>query len=207
MSPLLFRFFANRGITMQATDYEQLELALGRAGAVMGASECHGTLCGLHCVGRINNSEQLSSRALAQEGGEQQAVADCRQALDELARHTRDILEHAGLEFEPLLPHDAHDLQARVEALSAWCQGFLGGLGEAGSGLLERLPEDSREVVSDLVEISRAGLEVDDSSLDEQEGAYAEIVEYVRVGVMLLLEDLNPRAPEAPVQDAPSGLH
>ncbi len=192
---------------MQATDFEQLELALGRAGAVMGASECHGTLCGLHCVGHMKDNSQLLSRALGEGPGAGETVVGCRQALDELTTHTRDILEHAGLEFEPLLPHDAHDLQARVEALSAWCQGFLAGLGEAGSGLLEKLPDDSREVVSDLVEISRAGLEVDDSSLEEQESAYAEIVEYVRVGVLLLLEDLHPRAPDAPVLETPSELH
>ena len=192
---------------MQATDFEQLELALGRAGAVMGAAECHGTLCGMHCVGHVENSAQLTARAMGEGSGEGEAVALCEQTLEELAVQTREILEHAGLEFEPLLPHDAHDLQARVEALGSWCQGFLAGLAEAGSGLLEKLPEDSREVVSDLVEISRAGLEVDDSSLGEQEGAYAEIVEYVRVGVLLLLEDLNPREPGAPVAETPSGLH
>lgn len=192
---------------MQATDFEQLELALARAGAVMGAAECHGTLCGMYCVGQTPDSAHLTRRALGEGDVAEVSGEACRQALDDLSAQTGEILEHAGLEFEPLLPHDAHDLQARVEALGAWCQGFLAGLGEGGSGLLEKLPEDSREVVGDLVEISRAGLEVEDSELEEQETAYAEIVEYVRVGVLLLLEDLNPRESGGPPPEAPPGLH
>ena len=60
----------------------------------------------------------------------------------------------------------------------------------------------SGELVRDFTEITRA--EVDEGQdAEANEGAYAELVEFVRVGVQLLFEELAAaRAPAAPA-DAP----
>ena len=52
------------------------------------------------------------------------------------------------------------------------------------------LPKDTREVLSDFSEIARAGL--DGTEVDEnEEHAYAEVVEYVRVSALLVYDELT----------------
>jgi uncharacterized protein YgfB (UPF0149 family) len=56
------------------------------------------------------------------------------------------------------------------------------------------------------MEITRVGVDVQDSE-ESNERAYAELVEFVRVGVQLLFEDLEPlREPPRP-RDSPPVLH
>ena len=73
-----------------------------------------------------------------------------------------------------------------------------------GSSVLLRIPNASElpgevgEIVRDFIEITHA--EIDEGGTDESdENAYAELVEFVRVGVQLLFEELAvARAPSAP---------
>ena len=100
--------------------------------------------------------------------------------------------------FEPLLPADDQPIGARTAALAQWCQGFLYGLGAGGITDASGLPADTGEIVRDFTEISRAGV---DETQDEEsnEAAYAELVEFVRVGVQLLFEELAElRRPSTP---------
>src|SRR5438309_6995139 len=93
------------------------------------------------------------------------------------------------MEFELLLPEDEQSIDARTAALAAWCQGFLYGLGAGAIPDASELPGEVGEVVRDFLQITRAGV---DAAQDEEsnESAYAELVEFVRVGVQLLFEEL-----------------
>ena len=93
--------------------------------------------------------------------------------------------------FSLLLPDDTVPLAQRVESLALWCQGFLAGLGLGGLQDQSKLPGDSHEVMRDFVEISRLG-HGDDGVTNEDEAAFAEIVEYVRMAVLLVYEELRP---------------
>lgn len=95
------------------------------------------------------------------------------------------------MEFAPLLPRDAEPIDARAEALGLWCQGFLYGLGASSLTDATKLPGEVGEVVRDLSEITRVGVDSADS-LESSEGAYAELVEFVRVGVQLVFDELGP---------------
>jgi uncharacterized protein len=60
------------------------------------------------------------------------------------------------------------------------------------------LPGEAGEVVRDFAEITRAGVDADEEQ-ESNESAYAELVEFVRVGVQLLFEELaSARRPVAP---------
>jgi len=48
-----------------------------------------------------------------------------------------------------------------------------------------------REILRDLAEISKVEFDVEGAG-EAEEGAYAEIVEYVRVGVLLINEEMHP---------------
>ena len=87
-------------------------------------------------------------------------------------------------------------LHERSDALSDWCTGFLFGLGLAGKDVTEVLSDDAREVVADLTEFTR--LDTEEESGEGAEKAFAEIVEYLRVGVLLIYEELARARATAP---------
>jgi hypothetical protein len=103
-----------------------------------------------------------------------------------------------------LVPGDDAALEQRTTALCQWCNGFLYGLAGHGAADPERLPGDAGEIVRDLGEITRAG--VDGQESDEvNESAYIELVEFVRVGVQLVFEELGAR--RSPVRPVSTALH
>ncbi len=53
------------------------------------------------------------------------------------------------------------------------------------------MPADTREIIEDFQAIEAA--DVDDASANEE--VYTELLEYVRVGVLLILEELRPIMP------------
>jgi uncharacterized protein YgfB (UPF0149 family) len=102
------------------------------------------------------------------------------------------------MEFELLLPADEEPIDVRTAALAQWCQGFLYGLGAGAITDATGLPGDAGEIVRDFTEISRAGVDATQEA-ESNEAAYAELVEFVRVGVQLLFEELGAlRPPSAP---------
>jgi hypothetical protein len=109
-----------------------------------------------------------------------------------VCEQTMSALEGTQMEFEPLLPDDEESLAERVEALSAWCQGFLYGFGTVSPGSGPRFPADVDEALRDFAEISRAGAVGTESEQVEEE-SYAQLVEYVRAGTQLVYDELEPR--------------
>ncbi len=81
---------------------------------------------------------------------------------------------------------DSDSLAVRSKALVSWCEGFLYGLGVSASQASLDEDKDGQEFLSDLAAITR--LTVNVAEEEDNEVAYAEIVEYVRTGVMMLHE-------------------
>jgi uncharacterized protein len=181
---------------MNQPDYADIEQLLSGQHSLTDAAEAHGTLAGCLCA-LADYSFQDWLREILSDGRAEAAAAD---TLYGLYSATAAALEQTDMEFEPLLPSDAHSLELRTAALARWCQGFLYGLGSGSIPDVSGLPGDVGEIVRDLTEITRAG--VDDGDGEESnEGAYAELVEFVRVGVQLLFEELAP-VRHAPLPDA-----
>lgn len=181
---------------MDATTYATFAEALRRDGAEVSLAEAHGLLCGLLCA----DPDSAAERWLEQLYTESEPGA-ARAALDALRDLTADQLGGEQLDFAPLLPGDDAPLSERADTLGDWCQGFVYALGASGVGAGGApLPGDAGELLEDLVQISRAGLDEDDDS-EAEEGAYAELLEYVRVGVILIHEELQPEATAAVAAD------
>jgi len=157
-------------------------------------SECHGILCGMIC----GESGQTAADFMSQLSSLQLTVdtdSVLQDALIEVFNSTTQQLADEELRFNLWLPDDDRPLDERTESLAQWCTGFLAGIGLGGP--LQSLSEEAAEALADLRQIARAGfsLRADDeseSSVDEEnEQAFCEIVEYVRVVTLILREELR----------------
>ncbi len=183
-------------------DYDGLNAALQRIGYVDDdAAEYHGALCGALAVRAPEDIDLFSlidtgDRAPARRDGEVQ------QALQRLRGETLEALADEDMGFQPLLPDDESALVSRVHALVNWCEGFLFGLASRPGLDLKRCSDDAREIIRDFTELTQAAVgDETDSNLEET--AYAELVEYVRVGAQLVFMELHPR----PTLDPSNSAH
>ncbi len=181
---------------MNQPDYAHIQQLLGEQRSLTDAAEAHGTLTGCLCAVTDYGFEDWL-REILPEGRADAAAAD---SLHDLYSGTNAALEQTDMQFEPLLPNDAQPIDERTVALAQWCQGFLYGLGCGAIPDASELPGDVGEVVRDLTEITRAGVDPGQGE-ESNESAYAELVEFVRVGVQLLYEELAP-ARHAPLPAA-----
>jgi uncharacterized protein len=189
----------NDSVHMLQPDYSHIQQLLAQERALADAAEAHGTLAGCLCAASGYRFEDWL-REILPEG---RAAPESAATLQELYAATAGALQHPDMEFELLLPEDAQPIDARTAALAQWCQGFLYGLGAGAIHDASELPGDVGEVVRDFAEITRAGVDVQQGE-ESNESAYADLVEFVRVGVQLLFEELSAaRQPAA----APPALH
>jgi len=181
-------------------DYDDIALGLGDRNAGAAAAEAHGTLCGLLCTAAQDLPDAWIRNTLAdamQAPGE--APVDAIDALRRLYEASLTALRGEDMTFYPLLPADDRDLATRTAALAGWCQGFLYGLAVRGLRDLSDLDGEIREFLEDMAEISRADLdEAADEGTEPGEVAYAELVEYIRIGVQLFYEAANAERDESP---------
>jgi uncharacterized protein YgfB (UPF0149 family) len=165
--------------------YDTVAQALAAGGSTVLAAEAHGCLVGALCARRV----YLPAEWLEELLPEASSPALATGPLQELFERSRAVLEAREMEFEPLLPPDEAGLAERVEALGAWAQGFLYGFGAAGPFPRGALPTDVAEVLSDFAEVARAGA-VGSESAEVEESALADLVEFLRVGVQLIYDEL-----------------
>lgn len=153
-------------------------------------AELHGLLCGLLCTDASLKGEQWVRQA-------REVLADGA----ELSKSAHDllikILEYSMVQLNDpdgsvmlLLPDDDTPLNQRTDALGAWCQGLLYGLGLGQAEQYGALSEESQEFLRDATEIAQAGFDTDETG-EADETAYAEVVEYLRVGLLLIHLDLR----------------
>jgi len=166
-------------------------------------SEVNGLCCGLLCAmpsstaktrwfTELLDAASLSADAVAGKASE-------LKTLDAWFSQTLESLNDSDLEFSPALPDENVAVGVRIRALGDFCSGFTYGLGLASGNRGQKpLPEDTREIIEDFQAIESAD-PADDSgeadSLEQQEVMFNELLEYVRVGVLLILEELRPVTP------------
>jgi uncharacterized protein YgfB (UPF0149 family) len=159
-------------------------------------AECHGVCCGLLCrrshasldafIGLLDMLELVRNPGTA-----------LKMSLEELLAATRAQLADEDMGITLWLPPDNETLEERTMALAQWCSGFLAGLGASGGEGMKSLSDESNEALRDLYQISAADVS-DTAESEADENAFSEIVEYIRVAVLMVREDL--RGPD--VEDA-----
>ncbi len=183
----------------QDLEYDDVDDALERGGASCSAAECHGFFCGLVCGSGSGDPKTWVAEFFEDFNPRDARQSEAFRLLQALYQATLGALNSPDLDFEVFLPDDSLSLSERTGALADWCSGFLAGLGMAGITDQAPLPEDVRELLGDLAEFSRVDTEFDDE--DEQERvAFEEVVEYIRVGILFIYEELQPGKGPATLQ-------
>lgn len=171
-------------------DFEILNELLDRDQFLLGSAELQALLCALLTTGNPIDFD----RWLSDGGGKTFAMSSLDSAtlatLEELFLWTTETLKDPQMSFQLFLPDDDVPLADRSESLTQWCSGFLSGLGLTEIGKSDELPDDASEFLHDLAEISAADFIIEASD-DADEAAFMELVEYVRVGTMLVYETLR----------------
>jgi len=167
--------------------------ALVAANSSVVITEAHGCLCGALCATEdyplTDWLDELFDASFQQADNSESAIV--RDHLHLLHTDTVRALRSEDMEFAPFLPEDDQPLARRADALAQWCQGFLYGFGSVGNERRPDLSTEATEILRDLAAIGRASAGETEPT-EEDESDYAEIVEYVRVSVQLVYDELAP---------------
>ncbi len=178
-------------------EFDVVQSALEKLNANVDAAETHGTLCGLLLVNSDMATWLKHTLDNLPNAGDVLAAEQLK-LLKELFEQSREQMSAEDLSLELLLPEDIDDFGNRLIGLSNWCQGFLYAVGIIGLGKRGKLDEVSQECLSDLLEISK--LDYQQVSDEESEQQFVEVVEHVRMSVLMLNEALNPVMPAPQIQ-------
>ena len=170
-------------------EYDKVDRVLKILDCDIGASECQGVLCGMLCSAKNFEVGNWLRHTLGyQDEQELQDLAN-DPAIQSLFQQTLMGFDSDDFSFSLLLPDDESALALRIEALGAWCRGFLSGFGLSDVKDTKQLGEDTQDYLRDLHEIGK----VDPKALeaDGNEEALFEVQEYARVGALLVREEFR----------------
>jgi uncharacterized protein YgfB (UPF0149 family) len=181
--------------------YNEIADALVNVNPILSPAEVHGLFCGYITAtgGAVDN--RWEKFVLGKNKDE-----TSRELLQQLYETSYHQMSEFSFEFSLLLPDDDSDINIRTEALGSWCQGFLSALQQCEIPIKNREESDVTETLNDIIEIAQVnyGDIVDD---DEDETAYFELVEYVRLGALLIFHDMKSTTPNQPSNNDDNVLH
>jgi uncharacterized protein len=165
-------------------------------GAVCEAPEFHGFLVGLKVNAQpLDDAQWHKAVAAFLDIENLPTSAEQLAGLSALNAMVLQALKDGEYRFRLLLPDDLLPINARLDALAQWCQGFLFALGLNGEQCIQH------EGLEDLAQI--AHLDPGEEDCEENEVYFSELVEYIRVVVLELAAELT----AAPSSQADSSLH
>lgn len=170
--------------SFELPNYTVLNEALNKTSFTFHPAELHGLICGFLCQpdrGFAACEELMKANKLNQ---------GIHQALKDLYAVSEQQLKDFLFEFQLVLPDDEEELPIRAEALTSWCQGFLTGLKLSGVEMAKGETNEVTEAINDITEIAKMNYE-DVVASEEDETAYVELVEFVRMAVILIYQDLH----------------
>lgn len=175
---------------MYLPSHNEVEALLENVALEKRASEWHGFLCGVLSVD-IAYPLSTSIQTLLSNTAEVAIGNDLSGQFNEIYNTVRAQLTDSNLQFQLCLPEGEEVyLGQQVGALAEWCAGFLYGLANAGIQTKGSLSPDVEEILQDFGAIAQ----VDSAELanEEEELSFVELVEFVRVAVLLLAEEVQP---------------
>ena len=194
-------------MTSDVFDCDYIESALQTLEADITPSEIHGTLCGMLCATGNTDAHSWFQSLIPATNESDLLAREARDTLIKLHDETRRQLNDPTCDFQLVLPDEQSDLDSRTLGLGDWCQGFVMGLMMSGLKDFRKLPENSAEAAQDIVEISRIGSKYQSEGNEDEAVALEELIEYVRVGVLLINEELHPSRAAPIISPETNNIH
>lgn len=170
--------------------YDELELALTRVDAVHEPAEVHGILCGLLVHQSSVPADTFVGIVLGKVDDADVLQQETRELLRASHAATLKQLQDPELGFELMLQDDDEPLEQRVTSACQWAGGLLYGLAQQGVRSFQNFSEDTRDFLNDCKEISGGEYEMEGGAEDET--IYQELVEYLRLGTLMVQEEMQP---------------
>jgi uncharacterized protein YgfB (UPF0149 family) len=191
LQPVFLRPWSAGVISVELPDLNQaVESGQGQFD-VADLAECHGVLCGMIC-----RHHELTATDFLHQLKALELVEDPPSALHsdliDLFDCTRTQLADEEMGFRMWLPDDDQTLDERTISLARWCTGLVAGIGpiQQKDGQKSMLSSEAVDALEDISQIAEAGISGEEDS-EEDEVAFFEIIEYVRVVTLMLREDLR----------------
>lgn len=166
-------------------DYDDVNLALMHAAVDMTAAELHGVLTALVCM-QDGEVDDVLKEILPTDLGkhERQTIKD---ASNEIYQVSGALLEDENFIYDLLLPTDDVELSQRLQAIAQWCDGFLLMIEHN----LEQFTIKESPEITEAIQAVRdiANIDPEDDQSDDVEGDYFQLVEFLRMSVILIYED------------------
>ncbi|AYQ55849.1 FIG001590: Putative conserved exported protein precursor [Bathymodiolus thermophilus thioautotrophic gill symbiont] len=168
-------------------NYDEVKNTLHHLNTDDTIASAHGILCGFACVKPDLSLDEWLNEVLVSIDFDNLNEKSAHEKLAQIYNSTLLQLGDETLNFQLLIADEDCTLKEQADTLIQWCQGFLVGLG------LQKISthdEDILEMIKDFSEISQLDSEV----LDDEENAndLSEIIEFVRMGTLLIQETLQP---------------
>lgn len=180
--------------------YDELSSLYERIGIDTNAAETHGIVTGLVCSGADRDSMQDALYLIV---GSERLSDNLSQAVSQVLVEMYDAIlrsfNNDNFDYELVLPHDDAGMGERTDAVASWCQGFVLGLLQNEDISVDSLPQDTAEIVRDIMAIaeveSLTEMVDDDEQTESEDRSLTEIEQYIRAGAQLVYEELNPATP------------
>ncbi|VVM27905.1 hypothetical protein BSPWISOXPB_2151 [uncultured Gammaproteobacteria bacterium] len=168
-------------------DYDEVKGTLHNLNTDDTIASAHGILCGFSCVKPELKLDDWLNEVLVSIDLTNVNEKEAHEQLAKIYNTTLSQLSDATLNFQLLIANEDSKLREQADTLIQWCQGFLVGL---GLQKVSTTDEDVLEMIKDFSEISK----LDGDVLDDEQNAQdlSEIIEFVRMGTLLIQETLQP---------------
>ncbi len=180
----------------QPIEHFQLSEMLEQCGSSWNAGQVHGLLCSRLTISGNDGATRWFSQILEETDVNNALRSECEAMLDQLCAITWRQLVERQSEFTLLLPDDQDSTALRAVAMGQWCEGYLHGLvsEKHSEDLNKRLAaEPLADIIKDMLQITRATVgenEEEPEGEENEESAFTELVEYLRVATQLAYEEL-----------------
>jgi uncharacterized protein len=191
---------------------DALKPYLQQAGMSSSIAEAHGLFTGLICTNQGKDPQQVFpwvEKLDLDIDQDNLLVKEALEILDAFYQMIKSSLASTEIEFQ-LAIIDNDPIEQRLADFSIWVQSFLYGLSLNKNFKLQQCSKQIQEIVNDFVKLSHAEdyeLTTEEENAEkENEQSLFELIEYVRIGVITINDELNlitnPQKIVIPVDDS-----
>lgn len=172
--------------------YTDIKNTLWSSQVVRSPSEIHGELTASICLGtQADDIVDWACDALEIDQDLEEYSHQQLEPLEKLYNLTVSQLKNMEFDFQLLLPDEEEEgISESLRELKNWCTGFMNEMesDENAQASLEKLSQESGDVISRFREV----IEVDEdvANTEENLAAFVELVEFIRMGVLLIYMEL-----------------